>query len=73
MVQLYRFTFLGERWLAVEKEDGLLECVLPVCKTENMNVFKNRFFMNAKDNLAGIYLTYMINNVIHVTFYRKKI
>jgi hypothetical protein len=46
---------LGERWLAVEKEDGLLECILPICKTENLNIFKNRFFMNAKDNLAGKY------------------
>ncbi|XP_045214928.2 uncharacterized protein LOC123565009 [Mercenaria mercenaria] len=50
------FSFLGERWLAVEKEDGLLECVLPVCKSENLNVFKNRFFMNAKDNLADSHI-----------------
>lgn len=43
--------------MAVEKDDGLLECVLPVCKTENLNIFKNRFFLNAKENLAGkVYL-----------------
>ncbi|KAL4240289.1 polycystic kidney disease protein 1-like [Mactra antiquata] len=46
------FVFLAERWLAVEQDDGLLECVLPVCKNENLNKFKNRFFLNAKDNLA---------------------
>ncbi|XP_060576637.1 uncharacterized protein LOC132733957 isoform X2 [Ruditapes philippinarum] len=50
------FSFLGERWLAVEKEDGLLECILPICKTENLNIFKNRFFMNAKDNLADSHI-----------------
>ncbi|WAQ96750.1 PK1L2-like protein [Mya arenaria] len=46
------FIFQAERWLAIDKDDGMLERVLPVCKTENLNKFKNRFFLNAKDNLA---------------------
>ncbi|XP_045211050.2 uncharacterized protein LOC123562481 [Mercenaria mercenaria] len=46
------FVFQAERWLAIEKDDGLLECVFPVSKSENYNVFKNRFVLNAKENLA---------------------
>jgi hypothetical protein len=51
----YRFVFQAERWLAIEKDDGLLESVFPVSKSENYNVFKNRFVLNAKENLAGAY------------------
>ena len=49
---LFRFIFQAERWLAVEKEDGHLECVVPVSRKDDLNVFKNRFLQNAKDNLA---------------------
>ena len=48
----FRFIFQSERWLAVEKEDGHLECVVPVSRKDDLNVFKNRFLQNAKDNLA---------------------
>ncbi|KAH3806906.1 hypothetical protein DPMN_135235 [Dreissena polymorpha] len=39
--------------MALEKDDGLLHCVLPVCKTENINQFNQRFIRNAKEMLAG--------------------
>ena len=50
---IYRFIFQAERWLAIEKDDGLIESVFPVSKSENYNVFKKRFVLNAKENLAG--------------------
>ncbi|KAH3806938.1 hypothetical protein DPMN_135268 [Dreissena polymorpha] len=39
--------------MALEKDDGLLQCVIPVCKTENINQFNQRFIRNAKEMLAG--------------------
>lgn len=48
----FRYIFQAERWLAVEKEDGTLECVVPVSQRNDLNVFKNRLVANAKDSLA---------------------
>ncbi|XP_052217967.1 polycystic kidney disease protein 1-like 2 [Dreissena polymorpha] len=50
------FIFQAERWMALEKDDGLLQCVIPVCKTENINQFNQRFIRNAKEMLADSFV-----------------
>ncbi|KAK3090781.1 hypothetical protein FSP39_014585 [Pinctada imbricata] len=39
-----RYTFICERWLAVERDDGQVERVLPVCGRENLLQFNTLFF-----------------------------
>ena len=56
-----KFTFPVERWLAVNKEDGKVGCLLPVASREELSEFKYMFEAAAKFNLrnAHSWLSFM--------------
>ena len=48
-----KFTFAASRWLAVNKEDGKVTCLLPVASDEELSKFKYVFEAAAKFNLRN--------------------
>ena len=50
-----KFTFQVERWLAVNKADGRVHCLLPVASDEEMSDFKNVFESAARFNLRNVH------------------
>ncbi|KAH3807085.1 hypothetical protein DPMN_135418 [Dreissena polymorpha] len=57
--------------MALEKDDGLLQCVLPLRKTESINQFNTRFIRNAKEMLAESHMWVSIAYRPQTSNYRR--
>ena len=53
---LFRYVFLCNQWLAVEKEDGMIDRLLSVANRDDLTRFSSLFLSNTKKNLTDSHL-----------------
>ncbi|XP_021376367.1 uncharacterized protein LOC110465104 isoform X2 [Mizuhopecten yessoensis] len=51
-----RYVFLCDKWLAAERDDGMVERLLPVCGRDNLLTFDKLFSQHARFNLTENHL-----------------
>ncbi|XP_061167318.1 uncharacterized protein LOC133176177 [Saccostrea echinata] len=51
-----RYIFLCERWLAIDHDDGAVECAIPVCGQESLLSFNNLFSQHAQKSITENHL-----------------
>lgn len=56
LFSLFRSFFLCNRWLSVEKADGMIERVIPVAAHEEITTFRNLFFSKAHKSFSDSHL-----------------
>lgn len=53
---LFRFTFICNRWLSIDREDDDIECTLLVSNPDDVESFSNSFSTNSRENMTDSYL-----------------
>lgn len=55
-----KYTFLAGRWLSVEMEDGLVDCLLPVASEADLQDFNYLFVNHSKNKLSDAHIWFSI-------------
>ena len=55
-----KFMFSGTRWLAVDKNDGMVDCIIPVCTADEMSGFNYIFANKSSEGLSDTHIWYSV-------------